>query len=130
MTNDRAPGADDIEILANDTYAALPAFLRAPIEAVVIRVEEFPSEETIAEMELETPYDLLGLYQGVSLDRQSLFDVRDDIDMIFLYRQPLLAFWIESGETLADVVKNVLIHEIGHHFGFSDEDMERIEQAE
>ena len=130
MTPDRAPSAAEIELLANDAYGALPAFLRARVDAVIIRVEEFPSDETIADMALESPFDLLGLYQGVSLDQQSLFDVREDIDMIFLYRRPLLEFWVESGESLTDVVRNVLIHEIGHHFGFSDEDMERIEQAE
>jgi len=130
MTAARAPSAADIELLANDAYEALPTFLRAPIDAVIIRVAEFPSDDTIAEMNLDSPFDLLGLYQGVSLDQQSMFDVREDIDMIFLYRRPLLEFWIDSGETLADVVKNVLIHEIGHHFGFSDEDMDRLEHGE
>jgi len=80
-------------------------------------------------MELESPFDLLGLYRGRALPFQSVWDVRTQLDMIFLYRRPILDYWCETGETLTDVVRHVLIHEIGHHFGFSDEDMERIEQS-
>jgi predicted Zn-dependent protease with MMP-like domain len=96
---------------------------------VVIRVEEFPDEETEEEMELDSPFDLLGLYRGVALPRQSVLAPRTDVDMIFLYRRPLLDYWCETGEDLAAVVRHVLIHEIGHHFGFSDDDMERIEKS-
>ena len=96
---------------------------------MIIRVDEFPDAETEAEMELESPYDILGLYRGVSLDRQSVSDVPHDIDMIFLYRAPILDYWCETGEDLTHIVRHVLIHEIGHHFGFSDDDMERIEEA-
>jgi predicted Zn-dependent protease with MMP-like domain len=80
-----------------------------------------------ADIDLESPFDLLGLYRGVAMPRQSVFATRNDVDMIFLYRRPLLDYWCETGEDLAAVVRHVLIHEIGHHFGFSDEDMERIE---
>jgi predicted Zn-dependent protease with MMP-like domain len=122
-----APDAAEIEEIANRAYRRLPVALRRFIHDVMIRVEDFPDDEVMADMELESPFDLLGLYQGVSLDRQSVSDVREDIDMIFLYRRPLLDYWIETGETLEAVVRHVLIHEIGHHFGLSDDDMDRIE---
>jgi len=121
------PGADDIEAIARTALAALPPELRNPVEGVVIRVDEFPDARTEAELELESPFDLLGLYHGVSIDRRSVSDTPEDVDMIFLYRRPILDYWCESGDDLAHVVRHVLIHEIGHHFGFSDEDMERIE---
>ena len=96
---------------------------------VVIRVEEFPDADTEAAMRLDSPFDLLGLYRGVALPHKSVSDPRPDIDMIFLYRRPILDYWCETGEDLFHVVRHVLIHEIGHHFGFSDADMERIEEA-
>jgi predicted Zn-dependent protease with MMP-like domain len=95
--------------------------------AVVIRVEDFPDDETAEAMELESPFDLLGLYRGVALPRQSVSALRAGIDMIFLYRRPILDYWCETGDDLYDIVRHVLIHEIGHHFGFSDDDMARIE---
>jgi len=121
------PGADDIEAIARKALATLPPELRNPVEGVVIRVDEFPDAETATELELESPFDLLGLYHGVSIDRRSVSDTHEDVDMIFLYRRPILDYWCESGDDLVHVVRHVLIHEIGHHFGFSDEDMERIE---
>ena len=80
-------------------------------------------------MELESPFDLMGLYRGVDLAHRSVLDVPRGPDLIFLYRRPLLDYWCETGEDLAHLVRHVLIHEIGHHFGFSDDDMERIEAA-
>jgi predicted Zn-dependent protease with MMP-like domain len=124
-----APVVGNIEEIAAEAYETIPEVLRARADDVRICVEEFPSEEVTREMALETPFDLLGLYHGVPFGDQSAGDVRDDIDMIFLYRRPLLDYWIETGERLEDVVRHVLIHEIGHHFGFSDADMERIEAA-
>ena len=123
------PSAADIERIADREYRRIPAFLRGKVDPVMIQVVEFPSDEVREEMELESAYDLLGLYQGVSLDESGVGDVRQDVDMIFLYRRPLLDFWIETGDSLEEVVRHVLIHEIGHHFGLSDEDMERIEAA-
>ena len=123
-----APDRGVIEEIAAQAYETIPALLRARADDVRIRVEEFPSQEVMREMALETPFDLLGLYQGVPFGDKSVSDVRHDIDMIFLYRRPLLDYWVESGERLSDVVRHVLIHEIGHHFGFSDADMERIER--
>jgi predicted Zn-dependent protease with MMP-like domain len=123
------PSAADIESLAQQALVTIPEELRRHVGAVVIRVEEFPDEETEEEMDLESPFDLLGLYRGVALPHQSVMATRNDVDMIFLYRRPLLDYWCETGEDLAAVVRHVLIHEIGHHFGFSDDDMERIENA-
>ena len=124
------PSAADIESLAQQALATIPEELRRPVGAVVIRVEEFPDEETEEEMDLESPFDLLGLYRGVALPQQSVLAPRNDVDMILLYRRPLLDYWCETGEDLAAVVRHVLIHEIGHHFGFSDDDMERIERSD
>jgi len=124
-----APTLGDIERLADAAYATIPESLRQHVTNVVIRVEEFPDAETEAEMQLESPFDLLGLYRGVSLDRKSLQATGTLPDMVFLYRRPLLDYWCESGEDLARVVRHVLIHEIGHHFGFSDDDMDAIENA-
>ena len=123
-----APSPDDIAVLARTALTTIPARLRAFVGDVVIRVEDFPDAETEAEMKLESPFELLGLYRGVALDDKSVADVPQDIDMIFLYRRPILDYWCETGEDLAHVVRHVLIHEIGHHFGLSDDDMERIEE--
>ncbi|HEY2541366.1 MAG TPA: metallopeptidase family protein [Stellaceae bacterium] len=127
MSEHRPPTLADIEDLANRALGTIPGRLKKPLGAVLIRVEEFPDEETEEAMELESPFDILGLYRGVALLNKSVSDPRPDVDMIFLYRRPILDYWCETGEDLELVVRHVLIHEIGHHFGFSDEDMERIE---
>jgi predicted Zn-dependent protease with MMP-like domain len=124
-----APSLEDIEQIADAAYATIPDSLRRYTEGVAIRVEEFPDEETETGMGLDSPFDLLGLYRGVDLARRSVGDVRQTVDMIFLYRRPLLDYWCETGEDLADLVRHVLIHEIGHHFGLSDEAMAAIEAA-
>jgi predicted Zn-dependent protease with MMP-like domain len=122
------PSLADLETLATEALRTIPEVLRQHVRDVVIQVQDFPDEETEREMELETPFDLLGLYRGVDLTRQSVSDVRTSPDMIFLYRRPLLDYWCDSGEDLAHIVRHVMIHEIGHHFGFSDEDIEALEQ--
>jgi predicted Zn-dependent protease with MMP-like domain len=122
-----APTLEHIETLANEALKTIPEELRKHVHNVVIHVEDLPDEKTEEEMELESPFDLLGLYRGVDLTRRSVSDLPRGPDMIFLYRRPLLDFWCETGEDLAHIVRHVLIHEIGHHFGFSDDDMERIE---
>lgn len=123
------PSLADLETIAHAAYAEIPEELRAYAADVVIRVDDFPDEDTEQEMGLETPFDLLGLYRGVALPLQSFSETgpRNDVDQIYLYRRPILDYWCESGEDLTSLVKHVLIHEIGHHFGFSDDDMERIE---
>lgn len=127
---ERAPSLDDVMRLAEAALATVPKSLRRRIGNVLIEVEDFCDEETEREMGLESPFDLLGLYQGVDLTRKSVSDPLPAIDMIFLYRRPILDFWCESGEELSHVVRHVLIHEIGHHFGLSDEDIARIEAAD
>jgi predicted Zn-dependent protease with MMP-like domain len=123
-----APTANDIELIGRRVLAELPALFREHVRDVVIKVEDFPDEETEREMALESPYDLLGLYRGVPVGHgSSLAPPRQDVDMIFLYRAPLLLYWCETGEPLGDIVRNTLIHEIGHHFGYSDDDMDAIE---
>ena len=126
---ERPPSLAEIEALATRALGIIPRRLRRHLGPVVIRVEEFPDEETEAEMELESPFDLLGLYRGVALPLKSVSDPQRALDMIFLYRRPILDYWCDSGEDLAELVRHVLIHEIGHHFGFSDADMQRIENA-
>ena len=123
-----APGLTEIEALARAALETIPGELRRHMGDVIIRVDDFPDAETEREMKLETPFDILGLYRGVSLDRKSVHNTPDDLDMIFLYRWPILDYWCETGEDLSHVIRHVLIHEIGHHFGLSDADMHHIEE--
>jgi predicted Zn-dependent protease with MMP-like domain len=122
-----APSLDDLDRIARAEFKRLPKRLARHVDGVVIRVAEFPDEETGREMGLESPFDLLGLYHGVAIGDKSITATPEDVDMIFLYRRPILDYWCETGEDLGRLVRHVLIHEIGHHFGFSDDDMERIE---
>lgn len=117
-----------MEALARAAIGTIPQFLLDRTEGLVIRVQDFPDEETISEMDLEGEFDLLGLYRGVDLARKGTADIVTEPDMVFLYRRPILDYWCETEGSLAHIVRHVLIHEIGHHFGFSDEDMERIER--
>lgn len=123
----KLPEALEIEELAYRAFATIPAVLRDHVTGVAIRVVDLPDRRTCEEMELDSPYDLLGLYHGVPLDQRSVSDVPNSVNMIFLYRLSLLDYADDTGEDLYDVVRHVLIHEIGHHFGFSDEEMEAIE---
>lgn len=121
------PSAADIHAIAKRALDGIPPGLRRHVCDVVILIEEFPDPEIEAEMKLDSPFDLLGLYHGVSLDQKSVQDAPEDIDRIFLYRRPLLDYWCETGEDFEAIIRNTLIHEIGHHFGFSDDDMEDLE---
>lgn len=122
------PSLEEVERLARAALATIPEPLRKHLGDIVVRVEDFPDEETEREMELESPFDLLGLYRGVSVEGRENPRTGVEPDMIFLYRRPLLDFWCEEGtEDFAHLVRHVMIHEIGHHFGFSDDDMEAIE---
>jgi len=124
------PSLAEIEALAEEALRTIPRRLQQELGRVVMRVEEFPDTETEEAMGLDSPFDILGLYRGVALPHRSISDPRPDFDMIFLYRRPILDYWCETGEDLGHLIRHVLIHEIGHHFGFSDEDMERIETSE
>jgi predicted Zn-dependent protease with MMP-like domain len=124
------PSLADLEAMAREQLSAIPEELRRHLGDLVIRVDDFPDEETMEEMDLESPFDLLGLYRGVDLLQRSVMDQPMALDMICLYRRPLLDYWCETEEDLTRIVRHVLIHEIGHHFGFSDDDMERIEQGD
>ena len=124
----RAPTAADIDQLARAVYAALPAPFRKLCEGLVIQVVDFPDDETLQQMDAASEFDLLGLFRGRGLAQRSAFDETGALpNMIWLYRRPLLDFWCEGEETLGAVVAHVLIHEVGHHFGLSDADMEAIE---
>ncbi len=125
-----APTAADIEALARDALEDIPADLRRRVRGIAILVEEFPDQATERAMGLESPFELLGLYHGVSLDHKSVADAPEDVDRVFLYRRPLLDYWCETGETLEAIVRNTLVHEIGHHFGLSDDDMEALESGD
>jgi predicted Zn-dependent protease with MMP-like domain len=123
------PSLDHQSELARQAFATIPAELRRHVDGVIIRVDDFPDEDTEREMGLDSPFDLLGLYRGVHIGHKSSTAIANDVDMIFLYRRPLLDYWCETGEDLTEVVRHVLIHEIGHHFGLSDDDMDRIENT-
>ena len=127
---DAPPSAADIEALAAAIYESLPEEFRALTSAVVFQVVEFPDSETMEELGVNDAFDLLGLYRGVSLDQRSILDTPTDVDIVFLYRRPILDYWCETGESFAAIVRNVLVHEIGHHFGLSDADMEAIERED
>src|SRR5512135_2321445 len=124
-----APSLDDIEAIAAEAYARLPEHFRKLCEGLIIRVEDFPTEEVLDSMHLESEFDLLGLFQGVGLPFQSETSPQQMPNMIWLYRRPILDYWAEHEDTLGAIVTHVLVHEIGHHFGLSDDDMQAIEDA-
>jgi len=130
MRHGPPPSLDDIMEMAETALAAIPAPLRDMVRGAAIVVEETPDDETLAEMGIESPWELTGLYRGTPLTQKSVLDVPREPDMILLYREPILLEWIETGEDLFRLVRNVLIHEIGHHFGLSDADIARLEKEE
>jgi len=126
----QAPSLDDFEQLAHDAYERLPETFRRLCQGLVIRVEDFPDDETLDVMECETPFDLLGLFRGIGLAQgPAVLETGQFPNMVWLYRRPILDYWAEHEETLGHLVTHVLVHEIGHHFGLSDADMEGIEAA-
>jgi predicted Zn-dependent protease with MMP-like domain len=125
----RAPSLAELEVLAEAAFARLPSQFRQLCTNLVIRVDDFPTDDVLQEMGLESEFDLLGLFQGVGLPFQSESAPVKMPNLIFLYRRPILDYWAEHDETLAAIVTHVLIHEIGHHFGLSDADMMAIERA-
>jgi predicted Zn-dependent protease with MMP-like domain len=124
----KAPSFADFEELAETAYVRLPARFRKLCDGVVIRVEDFPADDVIKEMDLESPFDILGLFTGIGLPQDGAVAETGRLpNMIHLYRRPILDYWAEHEEALGTIVTHVLVHEIGHHFGLSDEDMQRIE---
>ncbi len=125
----KAPSLAEFEVLATETFRRLPAHFRAKCEGVVVHVEDYPTVEVLDSMGIESELDLMGLFHGVGMPFRSENISGQMPNMVWLYRVPILLYWAEHDESLGAVVSHVLIHEIGHHFGFSDEDMAAIEQA-
>jgi predicted Zn-dependent protease with MMP-like domain len=125
----KAPSLDAFEVLAGEVFARLPEKFRDLCDGVVIRVDDFPTDEVLDDLGAETEFDLLGLFQGVGLPFRSESAPVQMPNMIWLYRRPILDYWAEHDETLGAIVAHVLVHEIGHHFGLSDDDMEALEAS-
>jgi predicted Zn-dependent protease with MMP-like domain len=126
-TDLKAPSLADMETMAQQIFQRLPKRFRDLCEGVVIRIDDFPTDDVLDEMECESEFDLLGLFQGVGLPFQSTSDIARLPNMVWLYRRPILDHWAEHEEALGSIVRHVLVHEIGHHFGLSDDDMAEIE---
>ena len=125
----KAPSLAELEVLASEVFRQLPKRFRDLCSNLVIQVDDFPSREVLRVMHAESEFDLLGLFQGVGLPFRSESAPVQMPNMIWLYRRPILDYWAEHDETLGAIVKHVLVHEIGHHFGLSDADMHAIERA-
>jgi len=125
-----APSLDALEQLARASFAGLPSEFRALVDGIAFVVQDFPDEETLKELGLESGFDILGLFHGADLADRTANRGVPEPTMILLYRRPILDYWAENDETLGAIVRHVLIHEIGHHFGLSDEAMDAIEDGE
>jgi predicted Zn-dependent protease with MMP-like domain len=123
----KAPTLAEFEALAREEFARLPDPFRALCGDLIIRVDDFATEEVLNHMSIEDAFDLMGLFQGVGLPFRSEMTSGQMPNMVWLYRRPILDYWGEHDETLGAVISHVLIHEIGHHFGLSDDDMEALE---
>ncbi|WP_232480520.1 metallopeptidase family protein [Roseomonas sp. KE2513] len=121
------PTAEDLAALAEAALAAIPEALREAVRGTAILVEELPDDETLEALGLEHPWELTGLYRGTPLTEKSVLDPPSGPDLVLLYREPILVEWVESGEDLFRLIRNVLIHEIAHHFGYSEEGIARLE---
>jgi predicted Zn-dependent protease with MMP-like domain len=125
----KAPDIAAFEALADEAFQRLPESFRRMCEGVIVKVDDFPDDETLDEMEAETPFDLLGLFRGVGLAQAAaVLQTGQQPNMVWLYRRPILDYWAEHDEALGHIITHVLVHEIGHHFGLSDDDMEQIER--
>ena len=124
----KAPTLVAIEVLAAEAYRRLPSNFRALCEGLVIQIEDFPTDEVLDAMGLDSEFDLLGLFQGTGLPFRSESAPGQMPNMIWLYRRPILDYWAEHEDTLGAIVTHVLVHEIGHHFGLSDDDMHALER--
>ena len=125
----KAPSLAELELLAIDVFRGLPRRFRDLCTDLVVQVDDFPTEEVLDHMGAESEFDLLGLFHGVGLPFRAESDPIQMPNMIWLFRRPILDYWAEHEETLGAIIKHVLVHEIGHHFGLSDADMEAIEAS-
>ena len=126
--SDHAPTLDDLAALAEAAFAALPVEVRSLTGDVLFRVDDFPDQEVLDTLNIDDPFELTGLYHGTDLAHRSVFDPSPQPARIFLYRRPILDEWIDRGDIiLLDLITHILVHEIGHHFGLSDGDIEAIE---
>ena len=124
----KSPTLAEFEAIADVAFARLPEGFRDLCAGVILQIADFPDDETMDDMELETPFDILGLFRGMGLPQSpAIAETGQFPNMIWLYRRPILDYWAEHDETLGKIIAHVLVHEIGHHFGLSDADMERIE---
>ena len=123
----KAPSLVELEVLAAEVFRRLPKKFRDLCAGLVIQVDDFPTDEVLDELKAQTEFDLLGLFQGVGLPFRSESAPVQMPNMIWLYRRPILDYWAEHDEALGHIITHVLVHEIGHHFGLSDDDMEAIE---
>src|SRR5688572_22524197 len=125
----KAPSLADMEAIADEAYRRLPESFRKLCEGLVIHVDDFPTDEVLDLMKAESEFDLLGLFQGIGLPFKSENVSGQMPNMVWLYRRPILDYWAEHDEELGAIITHVLVHEIGHHFGLSDDDMEAIEAS-
>ena len=127
MTDPLAPTLDDVDRHARDAWQQLPREFRDLAGDVLIRVEDLADEEILADMGIDDPFELTGLYAGVDLTQRSIMDPTPIQPMVFLYRRAILEEWIDRGDIgLRELVSHVLVHEIGHHFGLSDDHMDQL----
>lgn len=123
-----APSLDDFAELARIAFDGLPDHFRRMAGDVLFRIEDFADPEVLAELGIEDAFELTGLYQGVDLSRRSVLDSGVQGSMVFLYRRPILDEWADTQDLpLGELITHVLVHEIGHHFGLSDDDIHAIE---
>ena len=127
---DHPPSAEEIEAIARDAMLHLPEPFAGHLADVVLQVDEFAEDALLAEMGIDHPLDLTGVYEGIPISQRSVETSGTLPDRIRLFRQPILAEWCEEGEPFEHLVRHILIHEVGHHFGLSDEDMHALEEQE
>lgn len=129
MTDGLPPTLEEIETIAHDTVEALPEAFRGPARTVAIRVEDFPSDDMLATLDIDSPFELTGLYEGIPLTEKSVFDQPGGPDVIWLFRRPILDEWADRGDVeIGALVAHVMVHELAHHFGWSDDDIASIDR--
>lgn len=127
--NRLAPSIGEVDSLARNAFAHLPATFRGLCADLIIVIDDFPDDQIMEDMGLESPFDLLGLFEGSGIGERFTMDKDEKPNRITLYRRPILDYWAENNETLKDIINHVFIHEIGQHFGLSDDDMDHVEAA-